>query len=96
MIKFQQKLALIGAAALVAGCATTAHAAERVYLHTGSSLVCDHQQNLNGQVRLFLTPSDENYLDVAADAGTTFDGQHMFQIADDRIQKIGPETGTIL
>ena len=65
-MKFQQKLALIGAAALVAGCATMAHAAERVYLHTGSSLVCDHQQNLNGQVRLFLTPSDENYLDVAA------------------------------
>lgn len=28
-------------------------------------------------------------LDVACDAGTAFDGRHLFQIAGDRIQKIG-------
>ena len=28
----------------------------------------------------------------AAHAGTAFDGQHLFQIAEDRIQKIDPET----
>ena len=35
-------------------------------------------------------------LDVAAHAGTAFDGQHLFQIAEDRIQKIDPETGRVL
>ena len=33
-------------------------------------------------------------VDVAAHAGTAFDGQHLFQIAEDRIQKIDPETTT--
>ena len=65
-MKMQRKLALISAMALISGCVATAHAAERVYLRTGSNLVCDHQKNLDGQVRLYLTPSEENYLDVAA------------------------------
>src|SRR5437773_3821839 len=29
-------------------------------------------------------------IDVAGDAGTAFDGRHLFQIAEDRIQKIDP------
>jgi soluble lytic murein transglycosylase-like protein len=29
-------------------------------------MVCDHQKNLDGRVRLYLTATDENYLDVAA------------------------------
>jgi hypothetical protein len=33
---------------------------------------------------------------VAAHAGTAFDGQHLFQIAEDRIQKIDPQTGHVL
>jgi soluble lytic murein transglycosylase-like protein len=52
-------LALVGSAAAV-------RAAERVTLRNGSALVCDHQKNLGGQVRLYLTPSDESFLDVAA------------------------------
>ena len=28
--------------------------------------------------------------------GVTFDGKHLFQIADDRIQKIDPESGRVL
>jgi glutamine cyclotransferase len=28
--------------------------------------------------------------------GVTFDGQHLFQIAEDRIQKIDPQTGRVL
>jgi soluble lytic murein transglycosylase-like protein len=55
---------LLMAILLAAGNST--RAAERVTLRNGSALVCDHQKNLDGQVRLFLTPSDENYLDVAA------------------------------
>jgi glutamine cyclotransferase len=35
-------------------------------------------------------------IDVAAHAGTAFDGEHLFQIAEDRIQKIDPNTGRVL
>jgi outer membrane protein assembly factor BamB len=35
-------------------------------------------------------------LDVAAHAGTAFDGRYLFQIAEDRIQKVDPETGDVL
>ena len=35
-------------------------------------------------------------IDVAAHAGTAFDGQHLFQLAEDRIQKIDPQTGRVL
>ena len=35
-------------------------------------------------------------IDVAADAGTAFDGRHLFQIADDRIQKIELESGRVV
>ena len=35
-------------------------------------------------------------LDIACDAGTAFDGQHLYQIADARILKIDPATGAIL
>src|SRR4030088_1583429 len=35
-------------------------------------------------------------IDVAANAGTAFAGQHLFQIAEGRIQKIDPKTGRVL
>ncbi|SMG53827.1 Vgb family protein [Paraburkholderia susongensis] len=35
-------------------------------------------------------------IDVAADAGTAFDGEHLFQIAHGRIQKIDAQTGHVL
>ena len=35
-------------------------------------------------------------IDVAAHAGTAFDGRHLYQIAEDRIQKIDLETGNVL
>src|SRR6188472_4120023 len=35
-------------------------------------------------------------LDVAAHAGTAFDGRHLFQLAEDRIHKIDPKTGQVL
>jgi soluble lytic murein transglycosylase-like protein len=61
-----RKLALFVALAAIVGSAAAAHAAERVTLRNGSVLICDHQKNLAGQVRLYLTSSDENYLDVEA------------------------------
>jgi glutamine cyclotransferase len=35
-------------------------------------------------------------LDVAGDAGTAFDGQHLYQIAESRIDKIDPATGKVV
>jgi glutamine cyclotransferase len=35
-------------------------------------------------------------IDVAAHAGTAFDGQYLFQIAETRIHKIDPKTGRVL
>ncbi|MES2530697.1 MAG: hypothetical protein V4636_06655, partial [Pseudomonadota bacterium] len=35
-------------------------------------------------------------LDVACDAGTAFDGTHLYQIAESRIDKIDPATGKVL
>ena len=35
-------------------------------------------------------------IDVTAHAGTAFDGKHLFQIAEDRIQKIDVKTGRVL
>lgn len=67
-MKLRQNIVRASAAALVI-CAALAQgfAAEHVYLRTGSDLVCDHQENVNGQVvRLFLSNSEDNYLDIAA------------------------------
>lgn len=35
-------------------------------------------------------------LDLACDAGTAFDGKHLYQIADSRIDKIDPASGAVL
>jgi glutamine cyclotransferase len=35
-------------------------------------------------------------IDAAAHAGTAFDGRHFFQIAEDRIHKIDPNSGHVL
>jgi glutamine cyclotransferase len=35
-------------------------------------------------------------IDIACHAGTAFDGTHLFQIAEDRIHKIDPDTGRVL
>ena len=35
-------------------------------------------------------------IDVAAHAGTAFDGRYLFQIAEDRIHKIDPQTGRVV
>jgi glutamine cyclotransferase len=38
----------------------------------------------------------ERSIDVSAHAGTAFDGQHLYQLAEDRIQKIDAKTGRVL
>jgi glutamine cyclotransferase len=42
------------------------------------------------------TGRPERSIDVVAHAGTAFDGEHLFQLAEDRIQKIDPKTGEVL
>lgn len=66
MTRWQQIFGSAAAAVLMVGCHVSAHAADRIYLRTGTNLVCDHQKNFDGQVRLYLTPSEDNYLEVAA------------------------------
>ena len=65
-MKTHRKLVHVSALLGLVCCVAAARAAERVTLRTGSALVCDHERILNGQVRLYLTASEENYLDVAA------------------------------
>ena len=38
----------------------------------------------------------QHAFDIAADAGTAFDGRYLYQIADAVIRKIDPETGDVL
>ncbi|TGR16341.1 glutamine cyclotransferase, partial [Mesorhizobium sp. M8A.F.Ca.ET.197.01.1.1] len=35
-------------------------------------------------------------IDVASHAGTAFDSEHLYQIAEDRIHKVDPRTGKIV
>jgi glutamine cyclotransferase len=52
-----------------------------------------------GETLKAFDPADgtlQRSLDVSAHAGTAFDGRHLFQIAEDRIQKIDPNTGRVL
>ena len=42
------------------------------------------------------TGATERTLDRACDAGTAFDGRHLWQIAEARIDKIDPATGEVL
>jgi glutamine cyclotransferase len=59
---------------------------ERVWFATGDTLAAFDPAN--GEA--------SRAIDVAAHAGTAFDGQHLFQIAENRIQKIDPTTGRVL
>src|SRR5258708_35064696 len=38
----------------------------------------------------------EKEIEVAADAGTAFDGEHFYQIGEDKIRKVDPKTGRVV
>jgi glutamine cyclotransferase len=59
---------------------------ERVWFASGDKLVTFDPTN----------DTAPRTLDVAAHAGTAFDGRHLYQIAESRIQKIDPATGHVL
>jgi streptogramin lyase len=62
------------------------HDGQRVWAATGARLIA------------FDPESGEHTrtLDCAADAGTAFDGKHLYQITEQRIDKIDPATGDIV
>ncbi|MDO9004178.1 MAG: hypothetical protein Q7V20_12060 [Aquabacterium sp.] len=62
------------------------HDGHRVWAATGAKLVAfDPAQGTTLRT-----------LDVACDAGTAFDGTHLYQIAETRIDKIDPSTGQVV
>ncbi|MGF6348382.1 hypothetical protein [Variovorax sp. W2I14] len=62
------------------------HDGQRVWAATGARLIAFDPKS-GEQTRT---------LDRAADAGTAFDGKHLYQIAEERIDKIDPATGDVL
>jgi glutamine cyclotransferase len=59
---------------------------QQVWMATGGKLVAVDPSN--GQ--------SKRSIDVAAHAGTAFDGKFLYQIAESRIQKIDPDTGRVV
>lgn len=59
---------------------------EQVWFATGNSLLA--LDPATGQT--------SRKLAITANAGTAFDGTHLYQIADDRIQKVDPLSGKVL
>lgn len=62
------------------------HDGERIWFAGGDSLIAINPES--GETQRAIA--------VAADAGTAFDGMHIYQIAADRIQKIDPKTGQVI
>jgi glutamine cyclotransferase len=72
------------------------HAGERVH---GVSYDGEKVWFATGEKLRTLSPEDGRLagaLDVACDAGTAFDGEYLYQLADGRIHKIDPHTGQTL
>jgi soluble lytic murein transglycosylase-like protein len=53
-------------AALLAAAAISAPAAERVTLRNGFAMTCDHHAQAEDQIRLYLTPGEDNYIEFSA------------------------------
>jgi outer membrane protein assembly factor BamB len=62
------------------------HDGQRVWAATGARLIAFDP----------VTGESAHALDHACDAGTAFDGTHLYQIAEARIDKIDPATGRVL
>ena len=55
----------IGPVVALAGLTMTLRAAERVTLANGFVQVCDHHEQVQGRVRLYLSPGENNYIEYA-------------------------------
>ena len=50
-------------AAILAALAPFAHSAERITLRNGFELRCDHHAQVDGRVRLYLSPAEDSYIE---------------------------------
>ncbi|RXZ37029.1 hypothetical protein D9O50_08565 [Oxalobacteraceae bacterium CAVE-383] len=72
----------------VAQVAGVTHDGQRVWAATGDRLIAFEPGSD--------TPTPTRTIDIACDAGTTFDGTYLYQIAEARIDKIDPASGKVL
>jgi soluble lytic murein transglycosylase-like protein len=56
-------LIALGVLAALAGLAPQARAAEQVTLRNGFTLLCNHHAQVEGRVRLYLSPGEDNYIE---------------------------------
>ena len=61
------------AVATIVGFAMCARAAERVTLRNGFTMRCDHHAVVDGHMRLYLTPGEDDYVDFGQDEVATFE-----------------------
>ncbi|MGA9062488.1 MAG: lytic transglycosylase domain-containing protein [Terracidiphilus sp.] len=66
-------LSLAGALAVFAAWPAQARAAERVTLRNGFTLRCDHHGQVDGRVRLYLSPGEDSYIEFAPAEIATFE-----------------------
>src|SRR5215470_2643447 len=65
----------------------------------GVTFVGEHVWFAAGEKLIAFDPASgttRRSLDVAGHAGSAFDGEHLFQLVEDRIQKVDPKTGRVL
>jgi len=62
------------------------HDGTRVWFARGKKLVAVNSE----------TGAIEREIEVPADAGSAFDGEHLYQIGEDQIRKVDPKTGRVL
>jgi len=58
-------LITVASVACLAACSASARAAERVTLRNGFAMDCDHHAKAESRVRLYLTASEDNYIEFA-------------------------------
>jgi hypothetical protein len=58
-------LITVSTLAAFAGLAPAARAAERITLHNGFEIQCNHHAQIDGRVRLFLSTTEDNYIEFA-------------------------------
>lgn len=70
-IRLRTRLVLVAAATV--SFAISARAAERVTLRNGFTMHCDHHAVVDGHMRLYLAPGEDDYVDFAPDEVATFE-----------------------
>jgi len=70
-VQFKMRRNLLVPIALLAALAPAGRAAESVTLRNGFEVHCHHHAQIEGRVRLYLSPGEDNYLEVGPDEVST-------------------------